>query len=86
MSDYLEKNKIPSLLEFLENKIHMRNVMGLSHFLKSSRAPDHQSHITPADVKQEDDLIALVRKKDSIFSHLTFESEIDASGLPLPYD
>lgn len=64
----------------------MRNVMGLSHFEKSSRAPDHHTHITPSDVLQEDQLIALVKKKDSIFSHLAFQSEIDAAGNPLPYD
>jgi len=38
IGDYLGP-KIPSLLEFFENKIHLKEVMGTSHILPSERAP-----------------------------------------------
>jgi hypothetical protein len=34
IGDYLGA-KVPSLLEFIENKIYMRGILGLSHFEKT---------------------------------------------------
>ena len=44
--DYLG-SKLPSLLEFLENQIHLRQVQGLSQVPVSDRAPPHVPHKTP---------------------------------------
>ena len=51
--DYLG-SKIPSLLEFLENKIHMREVLGLSKIKSSKNAPKAVPHITPTSLRQEE--------------------------------
>ena len=49
IGDYLGP-KIPSLLEFIENKIYMRQVMGLSHVEKTEKAPDHFVHEASEEV------------------------------------
>ena len=46
VGDYLG-SKIPSLLEFFENKIHLRNTMGISHFPKSLNGPKIIPHKMP---------------------------------------
>ena len=46
VGDYLG-TKIPSLLEFFENKIHLRNTMGISHFPKSLNGPKIIPHKMP---------------------------------------
>ena len=77
IGDYLGP-KIPSLLEFIENKIYMRQIMGLSHVESSTDAPRHYMHETPEDVLQEDDLKKLMEIKDELYKHIKFQSEQQA--------
>ena len=59
----------------------MREVLGLSHFKKTENAPQHVAHAKPDDVKQEDDLIKLMKAKDELYSNIRFESEQNAITL-----
>lgn len=72
MVDYLTDGRIPSLLEFLENKIHLRQSMGVSFFEPSVNAPQHKQHHTPRSVRQEENLITQMKEKDKHHSQIVF--------------
>lgn len=63
VDDYLGP-KIPSLLEFLENKIHMRETMGVSMFESSGMGPKHKAHVHPGKRAKEESLVNQMRIKD----------------------
>ena len=58
--DYLGA-KIPSLLEFLENKIAMKEVLGVSQVKPSANAPKVKLHKVAPDVRQEENLVNLMK-------------------------
>ena len=74
IGDYLGP-RVPSLLEFLENKISLRESLGLSHFKKSSKAPNHPEHKRPRHVRQEEGQRKMMAEKDSFHPHVVFASE-----------
>ena len=53
VGDYVGK-KIPSLLEFLENKIHMRELMGTSKVQSSGNGPQPKPHRLAKKLIQEE--------------------------------
>jgi hypothetical protein len=71
VGDYLGP-KIPSLLEFLENKIHMREVMGVSMFENSGKGPKHKAHIFPNKKTLEEGLDVQMRVKDQYHDNIVF--------------
>lgn len=72
--DYLA-NRIPSLLEFLENRIHLREVYGVTMFKRSEKAPKHKPHFLPKNIALEEALTNLMLDKDKFHSSIVFESE-----------
>jgi hypothetical protein len=74
VGDYLGA-KIPSLLEFLENKIHLREVMGVSMFESSGKGPKHKAHVFPNKVSLEESLVNQMRIKDQYHDNIVFQSE-----------
>lgn len=60
--------------------------MGLSHFSKTVNAPEHKQHVVPSHLKQEEDWIQILKKKDKLYEHLQFRSEVNDLGEPIPYD
>lgn len=74
--DYLGA-KIPSLLEFLENKIHLKEVLGVSQIDKTEAAPKSKPHYKPPGVRQEEKLVNLMMQKDSHHTNVVFESDLD---------
>ena len=83
--DYLGP-KIPSVLEFLENKIRMRELYGVFKTKSSSvqrsgevrLAPVPVPHRKPRGVIQEEPLASIMRRKDAYHKHIIFESEQQA--------
>ena len=71
--DYLGP-KLPSLLEFLENQIHLREIKGISQVKVSDRAPPHVPHKTPKGVLQEQSYFKIMKEKDAFHSNVIFES------------
>lgn len=82
LDDYLGP-KIPSLLEFLENKIRMREINGELQTKSSIKKrsgecrlePIPPPHIKPVNVIQEEPLATQMRRKDVVHNIIKFESE-----------
>lgn len=74
IGDYLN-NKIPSLLAFLENRIHLREVYGVTMFKRSDRAPKHKPHFLSKNIALEEALTNLMHEKDKFHKNIVFESE-----------
>ena len=76
IGDYIGA-KIPSLLEFLENKIQTRDALGLSHVQKSAHAPGRVGHTRPRHVRQEEPAEKMRAIQDQFHSNVVFKSEWD---------
>ena len=74
--DYLNQEKIPSILEYMENKIQLRDEFGVS-FIKKTRGPANKTKAMPVQVKQEEGLYKQMSQKDTYHSHVKFDSEWD---------
>ena len=74
VGDYLGP-KIPSLLEFLENKIHMKDIQGISQVPASTKGPELKPHILPNYLRQEEKLVNLMNQKNSYHTNVVFASE-----------
>jgi len=74
VGDYLGP-KIPSLLEFLENKIHMKEVQGISQIPASTKGPELKPHTLPNYLRQEEKLVNLMNQKNSYHTNVVFASE-----------
>mgnify|MGYP006095880573 CR=1 FL=1 len=74
VGDYLGP-KIPSLLEFLENKIHMKEVQGISQVPASTKGPELKPHMLPNYLRQEEKLVNLMNQKNSYHTNVVFASE-----------
>ena len=71
IGDYLGP-KIPSLLEFLENKIHQKELHGVSQVALTANSPEHKPHLMSAALRQEEDLDKLMALKDAHHSNVVF--------------
>lgn len=75
IGDYLGP-KIPSLMEFLENKIRMREVLGTT-LVSQNKGPKQLIHKMPKHLRQEENLLTLMKKKNDCHPEVIFESEFD---------
>lgn len=74
VGDYLGP-KVPSLLEFLENRIHLREVMGVSMFENSGLGPKHKAHVLLNKKSLEESLENQMKIKDLFHSNVQFKSD-----------
>ena len=84
MGDYLGA-KIPSLLEFMENKIQMRQIKGMTHLAAHSNEPKGINHKMNKKLFQEEKLEKLMREKDQYHTNIIFESELENRMIPQPF-
>lgn len=73
--DYLNR-RAPSLLHFMENQIHIRDVMGLSRVKPSANAPKHAAHMKPTSVVQEPEIHRLMKEKDEHFDYVNINKNL----------
>ena len=64
VGDYLGGSKIPSLLEFLENKMFRREAIGKTQVRNRGAGPRPLPHKTPKSLRQEERPERLERCKD----------------------
>ena len=74
VGDYLGP-KIPSLMEFLENRIHLREVMGVSMHEGSGSGPTHRTSLGEVGPTLERQVINDLLVKDQYHDNIVFKSE-----------
>jgi hypothetical protein len=71
VGDYLG-SKIPSLLEFMENKINLRTKLGISRIDTINKGPSTFPHFKPTGLIQEEKFINIMKHKDSFHQNIVF--------------
>ena len=75
VGDYIGGNEIPSLLEFLENKMVKRELAGKSLVPNRGNGPKPLRHKMPRFLRQDLQPKDLEKYKDSWHNNVTFKSE-----------
>jgi len=64
----------------MENKITLRDKLGISHMETKNNGPKILPHFKPLGLIQEEKFVNLMRQKDGYHKNIQFKSEIDSTN------